>query len=212
MNNKGIIDRISQKGSDKEKIADEVIKDQIDLAVLLEGMNEKKAAVKFGCEKVLQKIGIKKPDLLYPYYDTFADLLDSENSFLKWGAIITISNMASVDKEGKFEKIFDKYFSPIPGPVLISAANVIGNSYKFALARREFADRIAIEILKVENAKYKTEECVNVAKGIAVNSFYEFFDLINEKEPVVKFVMDQLKSPRKPVRKKAEKFLRKYQL
>jgi len=46
--------------------------------------------------------------LVYPYFDFLVKLLDSENNFLKWSAIITISNLSSVDSKNQFEKFFEK--------------------------------------------------------------------------------------------------------
>jgi hypothetical protein len=37
----------------------------------------------------------KKPELVYSYFDFLVKLLDSENNFLKWGSIITISNLCA---------------------------------------------------------------------------------------------------------------------
>lgn len=207
-----VIRQIARKGSDKEKIARRVVKNPDLLPELLDGLNADGARVKYGCEKALRIIGEKEPELLYPHFDTFAELLDGDNNFLKWGAIITIANLARVDSKKKFEKLFDRYFSPVTGPVLITAANVIGNSWKIALAKPPLADRIAREILKVEKARYQTAECRNVATGRAIDSFHRFFDLIKKKKPVLGFVGRQRRSRRKAVRKKAQTFLEKHDL
>ena len=205
-----VILQISKKGSDKEKIARRVIKNPDLVPELLDGLNADRARVKYGCEKVLRIIGEKKPEVLYPHFNLFVKLLDSDNNFLKWGAIITISNLARVDSKKKFEKISAKYFSPINGPVMITAANVIGNAGKIALAKPALTERITREILKVEKAKYRTAECRNVALGHAINSFDRFFDRIKDKEPVLALVRKQRRNRRNAVRKKAEKFMKKH--
>jgi hypothetical protein len=51
--------------------------------------------------------------------------------------------------QGRFERSFDRFFAPIPGPALIPAATVIGAGADIARARPELAGRIAAEILKV---------------------------------------------------------------
>lgn len=210
MSESRIVQQISQKGSDKEKVAEQVIKNPGLLPEVFAGLEADKARIKYGCEKILRLISEKNPGVIYPYFDFFTEMLNSENNFLKWGTIHTIANLTAVDSENKFEKIFDKYFYPIPGPVLITAANVIGGAAKIALAKPELTGKISKEILKVEKAKYQTEECRNVAIGHAVNSYHQFFHQIEDKEPVITFVKKQLKSTRNAVRKKAEKFLKKY--
>ena len=124
---------------------------------------------------------------------------------------IVVTALAAVDSENKFEAIFDQYFAPIPGPVLIPAANVIGGAAKIALAKPELSDKIAGELLKVEKARYQTAECRNVALGYTIKSFDQFFDQITDKEPVIKLIKKQLKNTRNATRKKAEKFLKKWQ-
>ncbi len=212
-----IIQDLSRKGADPEKIAARAIKNPKYISDLAEALETEKGSVKFGCDKVLRLISERRPKLIYPYFDVFARLLDSENSFLKWGAIATIANLAAVDRKKKFEKIFKKYFSFIPGPAMIAAANVIGGSARIASAKPELTGRIAKEILKVAKAKYLMQgvvspECRNVASGHAIDAFDAFFDKIKDKKPVIAFVKKQLKNPRDKARKKAEKFLRRERL
>jgi len=58
----------------------------------------------------------KSPVLLYDRFDFFPEILDWENNFHRWGAIMILSNLVSVDSEKKFDPIFEKYFAPIKGP------------------------------------------------------------------------------------------------
>lgn len=120
-----ILRQISQKEADKEKIAEKIIKNPDLLSEVFEGVKAEKTSIKYGSGKILRITSVKKPELLYPKIDFFIKLLDSGNIFLKWGAIHIIANLAAVDSKNKFEEIFEKYFAPIPGPVLITAANVI---------------------------------------------------------------------------------------
>lgn len=205
-----IIHEIAAKGSDKEKIAGQVIQAPEWLEEIFEGLHSGKARIQYGCEKTLRIISGKRPEVLYPQFDLFAQMLEGKNSFLKWGSILTISNLACVDTENKFEKIFDKYFSPVLGPDLVTAANVITGAPKIALAKPRLTGEITKEILKVEKAKYKTAECRNVAIGRAIDSLDQFFHQIKERGPVIKFIKRQLKNSRKTVKKKAERFLKKY--
>ncbi len=201
---------IAQRETDMEKIADKIIEKPDLLSEVFEGLGSDRARIKYGCVKSLRLISEKRPEILYPRLDFFIDLLDSDNTFLKWGAILTIANLAAVDSGKKFEIIFNKYFAPIAGPELIPAGNVIKGAAKIALAKPELSDRIAKEILKVEKAKYQTAECRNVAMGHAIKSFDLFFDQIKDKRPVIKLIKKQLKNTRNATRKKAERFLKKW--
>jgi len=113
--------------------------------------------------------------LIYPYFNFLVKLLDSENNFLKWGAIITIVNLYIVDSKNHFEKIFNNYYAPVKGRMMVTAANIVGNSWKIAQAKPKLSDRIVDEILKIEKVKYRykgelSPECNNVVCGHAIDS------------------------------------------
>lgn len=212
-----IIDKISRKGSEKEKIAREVMGSPELIPQLLQGLNNSKGSIRFGCEKILRRIGEKQPELIYPHFDAFVKMLDSENNILKWGAIITLSNMASIDSENKFNKIFKKYFAPITGKTMITASNIIKNSWKITSAKPEMVQKITREILKAEKTEYENKgqlspECNNIVCGHAIDSFDKFYEEIKDKKPIIGFVKRQLNNTRKPVAKKAEKFLKKHKI
>ncbi|MGA2261360.1 MAG: hypothetical protein ABSH28_07985 [Acidobacteriota bacterium] len=209
MNTSNLLQKIARKGSDPAKIAAQVIKSPELIAGVMEGLGANKPVLKYRCEKILRSVGERKPELLYPQFNFFTTMLDCNNSILKWGAIISIANLARADGENKFESIFDRYFAPITGPVMITAANTIGSSARIALAKPHLADRISKAILKVEGAEYKTPECRNVAIGHAIDSLDQFFDHVQDKDCIIRFVKKQLMNTRTPVRKRAERFLKK---
>ncbi len=204
--------KIARKGADPGKIAESVIRAPRSIPLLIEGMAADKPDLKYGAEKVLRIISEKRPELIYPYFDFLAVQLDNKNSFLKWGAILSLANLARVDSAGKFETIFERYFQPISGPVMITAGNIMRGSARIAQAKPQLADRIADEILKVELAQYQTAECRNVAIGHALNAFSQFFDSIQDKDRVIRFVTAQVRNPRPAVRRRAEKFLQERKL
>jgi len=206
-----LLGQISSKNLDPATIADQALRAPALIGHLIAGLSAKEAAVKYGCDKALRLISARQPELLYPHFDFFSAMLDCDNSFLKWGAISTIANLARADTKNKFDLIFDKYFSPIPGPVMITAANTIGGAARIALAKPWLADRIAVEILKVDKAKYRTAECRNVAIGHAIDAFDLFMDRVQDRKHIIRFVKRQRVNSRAPVRRRAAKFLIKHE-
>ena len=131
------------------------------------------------------------------------------------GAIMTVANLTAVDTKNRFKAIFRKYYAPISGPVMVTAANVIGSSGNIVRAKPELADTVTKEILKVEKAGYLNKgepspECRNVAIGQAIDAFDQFYDRIGPKKKVLNFVKRQLTNTRKQVAKKAEQFMSKH--
>ncbi len=185
------------------------------LPVLVKGTGSPKAAVRYGCAKVLMDLSAEHAEQLYPYMDQFIELLDSKYRILTWNALAIIANLAKVDQEQKFDAVFGKYFGFLNNEYMVTVANTIGNSGKIALAKPYLIPRITDEILKVEHISvtpHLTEECKRVIAESAVKTFDLFFDKLEEKEKkkVIDFVERQLNSSRKTLSMKAEDFLEKW--
>src|SRR3989304_4503029 len=174
------------------------------LPTVLNGVSSSKAAIRYVCAKVLMDLSEEHPEKLYPYMDSFITLLDSKYRILTWNAMAILANMAKVDMDKKFDAVFDKYYSYLNDAYMVTVANVVGNSAKIALAKPHLIQKIANELLTVENISTKphlTEECKRVIAEHAIKSFTVFFDKIEQKEKVVSFASRHLKSPRKTLRK-----------
>ncbi len=211
---KTILDKMMQK-TDMEVIVQDTINDDGNIALLIDTIKNEKGSIKFGCEKALRIVSERHPELIYPDFDFFVELMDSENSFLKWGAILTIANLTAVDKNGKFEAAFEKYYSFIKGPQIAAAGNVIGSSIKIAENLPELTDRIVDAILKVDDATYVykgevSSECKNVAYQEAINAFYMLYVKTSRKKEVMDFIARQLDNTRAKASAAARKFMKKY--
>ena len=174
---------------------------------IMEGLTADKARIKYGCAKALRIISGLRPDLLYPQFDFFVRLLDHENKIFQWDAVFVLSHLARADGEDKFAAVFDKYFSPIPGPVMITAANVVQGGARIAQAKPHLADRIAAQMVKVGRARYRTPECRNVAIGHAIVALGKLLPLLRDPAEAVQFVRKQTRNRRPATRRKAEQFL-----
>jgi hypothetical protein len=97
-----IIQFIEQK-RDFDQLVTYVLNHQKEIDVLINEIQTNPKAIKFKCEKILRFISEKSPHLIYPFLNFYSELMHSENSFLKWGAIITIANLAKVDNHNKIE-------------------------------------------------------------------------------------------------------------
>jgi hypothetical protein len=197
------------------ELADQCINNTYQIKLLFDIMETEKSSIKFTCEKTLRIISDIEPLILYPYFDRIVKLLDSDNNFILWGAIISISNIICVDDENKFEKIYEKYFSYLSSPSMITAANIVGNSYKIILSRPQYEKDITKKLLNIKNYTYSNKnapspECKNILYGHMLDCFDEYFEISSMKEQILAFAKEQLNNSRLPVAKKAEKFLKKY--
>ena len=209
----GLLQKLENKSMTKEGLLRRVKQDFNLLPEVLSGVSSSKARVRYGCAKVLMDLSEEYPEKLYPHMDSFIDLLDSKYRILTWNAMAIIANLARVDRDKKFDAIFDKYYSFLNDAYMVTVANVVGNSGKIALAKPYLISKITNELLKVENISTTpqlTEECKRVIAENAIKSFNLFFERIDDKKKVLSFVKRQVNSPRKTLNMQAEDFLKRY--
>lgn len=208
-----LTEAILDKSISKEELLNRVKQDFSLIPLLLKGVDHPKAAVRYGCAKVLMDLSEEHPEKMYPHFDSFIELLDSKYRILTWNALAIIANLTPVDTDKKFDPIFDKYYSFLDNDYMVTVANVVGNSGKIALAKPYLIPKIAEELLKVQDISttpHLTEECKRAIAQQAIKTLDLFFDRIDQKERVISFVKLHLDSPRKKLRTAAEKFLKKW--
>ena len=108
MDESTFLNEISKKEIQVANVTKDVMENPVLVQFLLNGFMMKPAKYKFKSAKILTLISENKPEILYPYFDFFAEQLDNENTILKWNAIIIVANLTSVDSEKKFVKKWDE--------------------------------------------------------------------------------------------------------
>ena len=204
-----LLQKLGSKAITKEELLQKVEKDFSLLPAVLKGTSSSKAAVRYGCAKVLMDMSEKYPEILYPYIDDFIVLLKSKYRILTWNAMAIIANLTRVDRDRKFDAIFDQYYGFLNDEYMVTVANVVGNSAKIALAKPHLVQRITGELLKVENIRltpHLTAECKRVIVEHTIKSLDVFFEKIEAKEQVLSFVRRHLRSTRTSLRKEAREF------
>jgi len=192
---------------------DQVLRKVLRKPALLDGVIDclaaREARVRFGAAKVLMVLAGRAPTLLSPRLDALVGLLRGNNKILEWTALAAIGDLAAADADRRIDALLDEILARIRGPVLITAANSIVALGKIALARPDLAGRIAAGILAVEEARYATGECRNVAIGKAIETLERFRDRLADPGPVDRFVERQLGNGRAAVRKRAERWMKR---
>ena len=183
------------------------------IPLLFMGVASSKAAVRYGCAKVLMDLSEEYPEKLYQYFNFFVDMLDSNYRILIWNALAIIANLSQVDTDQKFDSIFDTYYKFLDNDYMVTVANVVGNSVTIASAKPYLIPKITDELLKVKDVSitpHLTEECKRVIVQHVINSFDSFFDKIDQKEKVLSFVEDYVDSPRNKLKVVAQNFLERW--
>ncbi|MDD2427435.1 MAG: hypothetical protein PHV73_05010 [Eubacteriales bacterium] len=209
-----LLDKIRQK-QDLSDLAATVAANPAMIGVILEFMREDKGSSKFYCDKLIRRISETNPALLYPYFDEISRLLDSNNNFIKWGAIRTVANLIPVDTEQRFGKIYNKYFDMINSASMISASNVIENVWKIVQALPEKENDISSRLFHVTDNTYLNKgepspECKNIVIGKVIDSFDRYFAISENQGKMLEFAHAQTSNSRKSTAKKAAAFVRKH--
>ncbi|MEJ2047526.1 MAG: hypothetical protein P8X92_05760 [Dehalococcoidia bacterium] len=202
-----IIPELDKKDVDVASLAKRVLEDMEVLPELLDGILASKDFIRFNSFKVLLFISEEHPEVLYPRWDFFSALLDSDNSYQQYIAIYLISSLTRADDSARLEGIFDKLYSILDGEGTITAAHLARNSGKIARAKPKLRARITERLLNIDrNHRGKQKELI---KGHAIEAFDEYFEEAENQPEILEFVRKQLQSQSPKTRKLAREFLKK---
>ncbi|MCX6671777.1 MAG: hypothetical protein NTX92_07650 [Euryarchaeota archaeon] len=208
-----LLQKLGDKSITKEQLLQKVRQNPKLIPEIITGIFSVKPTIRYGCGRILMDLSEEQPEQLYPYMDFFITLLESKYRILTWNAMCIIANLTKVDKQNKFDSIFEKYYTFLTDEYLVTIANVVGNSGKIALAKPHLTTQIVEKLLTVENISttpHLSQECKRVIAEHAIKSFDVFFPQIEQKDKVIVFVKKYLNSPRKTLRKESEEFLKKW--
>ncbi len=198
---------LEKRTPEQTKRATEATKDSKVLSALLDGLSSKKEAARYNDFKTVMVISQDYPDLLYPKWDFFTDMLRSKDPKLEFQAIHILANLAGIDRENKFEETFTDFYDKLNGQDFILASHVAYVSHKIIKAKPRETDKIANLLLNTKNVSCKHGEIV---QANALISLSECFLQISDKSAVVSFAK-QLRKTKSPKAKKAAlEFLKKW--
>ena len=189
-----------------KKLAKKTIKDRELLPELLQRILSKEDKTRYTSFRALVNICEEQPEFLYPHWDHFVDLLDRENTHSKYIGSYLLASLAAVDRDNKFEEIFDKYYSLLDDKSIIPAAHVARNSAKIVRAKPELEPRITQRLLSIDATRHEPGH-KELIKSEAVVAFNEYFEVAKDKEKIMEFVKQQAKSKSPKARRTAKKFL-----
>ena len=193
-----------------EKIVRHVLKDKNYLLKLLEGVVAKEDSVRYPNALALEILSKENPKIIYPKWNVFADLLKSKNAYHKSIAISTISNLTSIDEKNRFEGIFEEFFKLLDDKSVIVSRKLAIYVGKIATAKPSLRAKITKILLNIDNTQHSSSR-KDLIKGDIIESFSEYFKYINNKNEIIEFVKNQLKSSSPSTVKKAKEFLSRWE-
>ena len=204
-----MLPHLDEKSIDVESVAKEALEDEKVLAALLEGIVSKKDTRRYNSFKVLMLISEEHPEVLSLKWDFFVDLLRSDNTYHKSSAINIIANLASADRAGRFDSIFDRCFDLLDDRSVVTARYVARNAGKIAKSKPHLQKRITERLLEIDKTHHHQER-KDLIKADVIGSFEEFFEESHDKERILAFVEEQLECSSPKTRKAAKAFLARW--
>jgi hypothetical protein len=194
-----------------ESIAEIGVIDSDVLEELLQGVSPQnsKENLRTNSHQALLIISEKQPEILYKKWEYFADLLKSEHSFSRTTGVYIITNLATIDKENRFDGISDDYFNLLNDEALPVAAHAARLFGRIALTKPKFEARITEKLLSIDLTNH-TESHKSLMKAYIIEAFDYYFDKAGDKREITKFIKEQFKSKSLKAKKLASKFLKKY--
>jgi hypothetical protein len=200
---------LNKKEVDLASLARRASRDQEFLSRLVAGLSGRQERVGYNCLKSLMLVAEERPELLYPHWNAFVDLLCSDNTYFNLRGANLIAAVVCVDSDNRFERIFDEYYDLLDGRSVIAAAYIAGNSGKIAAAHPEIQGRITDRLLNIDQTHHPLER-KDLIKGHAVEALGEYFEESADKVTILEFVRGQLESKSPRTRKKAKEFLKEW--
>ena len=200
---------LNKKEVDLACLARQASDNQEFLSELVAGLSDRQERVGYNCLKALMLVAEERPELLYPHWDVFVDLLRSDNTYFKLRGANLIAAVAGVDTDNRFERIFEEYYELLDGKSVIAAAYIAGNSSRIATAHPELQSRITDRLFSIDQTQHPPDRR-DLIKGHAVEALGEYFRESDDQVAILEFVRGQLEGESPRTRKKAKEFLAKF--
>lgn len=138
-----------------------------DLHELVCGLRDKDNSFAFDCLKKLEyESGLS--DAVYAYLDTFAEMLDSPNSYVRTRGLRLISCNVKWDEKDKFNALLGPYLEHILDEKPVTARQCIQSLPAIARNKPAVAGRICAALKNADTARYKASMRPLIEKDIAV--------------------------------------------
>jgi hypothetical protein len=200
---------LEKRTPEQQKTAENAVKNAKVLSELLDGLLSKKCAVRYKNFKVVYLVSEEHPEVLYPKWNFFENMLKSKNNTYTFYAIHILANLAKVDEADKFERVFDTFFAIANGDALVPACHVAYVSHKIVKAKPELAEKITEKLLNLDKATYKHKELV---QANALVSFSEYYEQIKDKNKILNLAKELQKNKSSRAKKEAAEFLKKWNI
>lgn len=206
-----ILEEISQKGFNKQKYVDLIIrKAKMRKFILTNMIKNPKIMVYYHCFYIIQDAIKSQPELFYEYWDDIFMLLSHRNSYRRDFGLIILANLAKIDKDNLFSNIIDDYLALLYDERFSSAQCCVNNCCQIAINKSELLGKIVNELLTPEKkSDYSDKQKALLMSDILV-CYEKIMDFFPNKKIILNFAERHLNSISPKTRKISKTFLSKF--
>lgn len=157
--------------------------------------------------KALLPLAQAQPDALLPHWSVLAGLLTSDKAFAKYPAIHLIAALVPADRQRRFDRSFNAYFSLLEDNAVSVAAHVARLAGPIARARPDREPRITRRLLALDRSHFDPGRR-DLVKSYALEAFDATFDRSTRRTSMLSFARALLTSRSPRAVKAARAFLK----
>jgi hypothetical protein len=183
----------------------------VDIENKIKGLQSNNDKIREKHFKILYPLSDSNPELLYPYWDIFIEMLYKPEVSNKYYAIHLIAKLIKVDFDNRFSEIFNYWFNDLlnfENPVV--SPHIAEKSGMIVKAKPDLEKKITALLLNIG----ETSKCrhIDLQKAYVLSAFDIYFDSIFDKRKVIGFIRAQQKNPSPKTKKKARELIEKYNI
>jgi hypothetical protein len=125
----------------------------VDISLLISGLFDKNDKAAYQCLKELLSAS-DQDNGVYQFFDTFTDMIDNDNSYVRTRGLLLISANAKWDVDNKIDEIIDKYLRHIMDDKPITARQCIKTLPEIAKHKPDLLDDICTALKKANPEQY----------------------------------------------------------
>jgi len=172
------------------------------LPAILEGLKSKSRRVQGGSAEIASLLSEVHPDHFAPHIDTFLANLEAKAPILRWEAVCTVGNLATVDSSHKIPSHLETILAHLSSESIVLQGHAVRTLAKIADAFPSVADRVFQRLIASESH----------FPGSRIGFMIDVMPLLGAhsqlREPAMRFAEKWTASDVKVVASKARKALR----
>ncbi len=178
---------------------------------LVEGSFARNETYRYNCVRVLFRALAQRADLFYPYWERFANMLDSPNGFHRSCAAQAIAHLASVDTDCRLDAIFKHYLDLLDDDKVMVSHYFVETLPLIYQARSDLQQAILKTILNINDTRHPSarKELLKADVIAALDRIFETLSGVDQKRASA-FARGQLASRSGKTRKAAREFQKKH--